>query len=276
MDVLYRDFGAARYRSIDERMANPSAFSPAAQIFQPLSTLTSEVACRRYQATPENGLTTNWYVKLNVDSKRDKKAFDNLVVPAGETLNLYKHLPGYNRLLDVGVMVGCGSHAMATDIEIVKYADPATAVHTVAAGVDLSVCDDFACEITGDADADKGLPAGGDYIKRDDSYLLCVKITPPFTNADGDGVFVDQAGTTCETRACLHLIVHAHLRNMCFADTLTGCRLDDYGCDCETQTAPPDCDAPPVPFKAPEAPAAPVTTSSGEDTGTAEGTAPVA
>lgn len=243
MNILYRDFGAARYRSTSERLNNPVGLSPHSQIFAPLDTLTPETAERRYQSTPENGLTTNWYVKLNIDSVRDKKAWADIVVPAGEQLCLFKHLPGYNRLLDVGVLVDCGSHAMATDIDIVKVSDPDTSIFSVAAGVDLTVCDDFAADIPPNGEGDAGAAVIGDYIKREDSYLLRVCITPPFTDADGNGVFVSEAGTPCEEASCLRLLVHAHLRNMCFSDVIRGCRLEDGCCD-EAPDAPADCTTP--------------------------------
>lgn len=232
MDILYRDFGAAQYREIGERLSNPTGLSPHSQIFAPLDVLTDDVASRRYAATPENALSINWYVKLNVDSTRDKKAWESIKVPAGEVLSLYKHIPGYNRLLDVGILVGCGSAGLTADVEIVTYADPATAVHTIATAVDLSVCDEIVAD-----------PATlGDYIKRDDSYLVKVSITPPFTDADGNGVFVKDAGTPCEERACLNLLVHTHLRHMCFHDAIRGCRLDDSNCGCESSPAPATCE----------------------------------
>ena len=240
-DLLYRDFGAARYRTIEERMANPGGLSPHLQVFAPLSTLTQEVADKRYQAAPENALSVNWYVKLNIDSVRDQKSWSTLVVPQGEQLCLFKHLPAYNRLLDVAVLVGCGSHAMLTDVDIVKYSDPATSVFSVAAAQDLSVCTDFAVLAPDPLDA--GPPIVSSYIAREDSYLLRVCITPPFTNGDGDGVFVENPGTPCEEKACIKLIVHAHLRNECFADTLRGCRLEDY-CDCSSDVPPADCEDP--------------------------------
>lgn len=230
MKVLYRDFGAARYRPIAERMANPAALSPHSQVFAPISVLTSEVAERRYQSTPENALSLAWYVKANMDSVRDQKAWDDLVVPAGEKLEILKHLPGWNRLVDVAVLVGCGSHAMSTDIDIVTFEDQDTSILSVAAGVDLSVCDDLAVLA----------PAAMSYIKRDASYMVKISITPPFTNANGDGVFTKGKGTSCEERACLRLLVHAHLRNMCFSEVLRGCRLEDY-CGCASDVLPDDC-----------------------------------
>lgn len=249
MKILYRDFGAARYRTIDERMANPSPLSPHSQVFSPLDMLTEAVACKRHQATPENALSLNWYVKMNIDSARDHKAWESIKVPAGEKLELYKHLPGWNRLLDVGVLVFGASHAMDTDIEIVKFADPDTAVHTIQTGINLSIPDDFAADITVNGEGDEGFATVGDYIKRSDSYLLKVTITPPFTDEDGNGVFVKGLNTGCEERACLKLVVHAHLRNMCFSDSIVGCKLENYGCDFTHEAPPNDC--------APTTPAAP-------------------
>ena len=223
MDILYRDFGAARYASTDERFANGSAFSPHTQIGQPLAVLTDAVKQRRYQATPENGLTTNWYVKMNIDSARDNKWWSTIKVPAGEKLCLYKHLPGWNRLIDLGVLVGCGTEGLTADISVVACSDIETPVVDVATGQALDAPTDFAFDIA---------PPNGIYINREDSFLLKVCIEPPYTDADGNGVFVKGAGTECEARSCVKLIVHAHLRNMCFSETLRGCRLEDYGCDC--------------------------------------------
>lgn len=234
MDILYRDFGAARYRSTDERFAAGTSLSPHSQVFQPLSVLTPTVATRRYQSTPENALSLNWYVKLDIDTARDNKAWASIKVPAGETLDLYKELPGWNRLLDVGVLVGCNTDDMGeADISVVTYDDPTTDVHVVAAALDLTTVSDTAEAIS---------PAtGGDYISRETPYLIKVSLTPPFTDADGNGVFVKGANTPCEERACLRLVVHAHLRNMCFKDTIRGCNLEDYGCSdcCEDEFVDP-------------------------------------
>jgi len=234
MDILYRDFGAARYRSTDERFAAASSLSPHTQLFQPLSVLTPGVAMRRYQSTPENALSLNWYVKLDIDTARDHKGWDSVKVPAGETLDLYKGLPGWNRLLDVGYLVGCNSDDVGdVDISVVAYDDPATDIHAVAAGLDLTTPTDDAFAVS---------PAtGGDYIQRETPYLLKVSLTPPYTDEAGNGVFVSGVGTACEQRACIRLVVHAHLRNMCFKESIRGCNLDDYGCNdcCEEEFVDP-------------------------------------
>lgn len=232
---LYRDFGAARYRPTDERLGSISGgFSPHSQLLQPLAVLTNEVMERRYQSTPENSLSLDWYVKADIDTQRDHKTWESVVVPAGETLDLFKHLPGWNVLQYVGVLVGCGSNAGLADISIVSYDDTGTDIAPVAAGVDLSVVDEQVAAIEA---ATMGL-----YIKRDAHLLLKISITPPFTDADGNGVFVKNAGTGCEERACIKLMVHAHLRNMCFKEVLRGCNLEDYGCgDCQAELPDDPC-----------------------------------
>lgn len=189
---------------------------------------------RRYQSTPENALSLDWYVKMDIDTARDHKTWESIVVPAGETLDLFKHLPGWNILQYVGALVGCGSNAGLADISIVSADDTSTDIAPVAAGVDLAVVDETVVPIEA---ATMGL-----YVKRNDHLLLKVAITPPFTDADGNGVFVLNAGTGCEERACIRLMVHAHLRNMCFKEVLRGCNLEDYGCgDCEVELPDDPC-----------------------------------
>lgn len=227
-NYLFRDFGAEKCRDIDDRMKNPVSFSPAHQVFSPLENLTKELACRRHQLTPENA-PTNWYVKLPFDSTRERKALECVVVPAGEKLCLFKHLPGWNKLVDVGYAIGCGSHPMLTDIDIVKCSDPDKSILSIAAGLDLTVCTDDAS------------PVIDQYIKRDDSCLLRVCITPPFTDADGNGVFINKPGTTCEESSCFQIAVHAHLKHMCFSETIRGCRIGE-GCGCPEPAPVDPCD----------------------------------
>lgn len=230
-NYLFNDLTAASYRNINEQMNNPSGFSPHSQVIAPLSTLTEEVACRRYQMEPAHAPTT-WYVRFNLDSDTHGKALADLVVPAGEKACFFKHLPGYNKLECVAFLAGCSSHPMVTDIDIVKYSDPDTPIEPVAAGLDLTVCQDDGVATAGGA---------GLYIKRDDSLLLRICVTPPFTDEDGNGVFVKKPGTVCEEAACINLEVHAHLRSMCFSDKIRGCRLQG-DCGCETTPAPPTCE----------------------------------
>lgn len=232
---LLKDYGAARGRTISERMANPLGFSPENQLLAPVSTLTDAIACGRYQSTPENALHLVWYQNLDLSSERqlDAKALAKVKLAPGEKLEVVRHLPGWNLLTDVFVYAGCNSDAMLTDISIVSVADPDTVIHDVATGLDLTtdVYEHFA------------IPAGGELIKREDSYFLKASITPPYTDADGNGVFVQQPGTPCEKAACLNLVVHAHLRNTCFKEEHRGCRIGDSNCGCSTCPAPADCTA---------------------------------
>jgi len=232
---LLEDYGAFNSLEINERMANPMGFSPESQILGPLSNLSSEIACARYQSTPENALHVAWYQKLVFNSNLDGhcKALAKVKLAPGEKLELVRHLPGWNLLKEVFVTAGCNSHAMLTDVEIVEYNDPTVVVHTVATGLDLTtdVCEHLS--------VGAGL---GDFIKRDNSYLLKVSITPPFTDKDGNGVFVLGEGTPCEQTACLNINVHAHMLNSCFRESAIGCRLGGGKCNCDcNQPAPSLC-----------------------------------
>ena len=221
MDVLYRDFGAKRYLPIDQRIGNGS-LNPAAQVFGSLSDLAVADAVR-YQRTPENS-PTGWFVSMDIDTVRDHKAWATVVVPAGEKFVLYKHLPGWNKLSEVAYFVGCGSQGMA-DISVVAVADPTTDIAVVETGLDLSVESDD-CVAT------------PHYIQRSNSYLLKVVLTPPFTNANGEGVFVKGPNTPCEERTCLRLMVNAHLKTMGFRENIRGCRLDEWCSPVTTLTDP--------------------------------------
>lgn len=156
---------------------------------------------------------TSWYqyLNINLDDDCECAAFEKLIVPAGEKLRLHRRIPS-GQYVESVAWWSCGSSIpIDYEVNLVAPDDLDTPVQAITAG-------DLQTEVMEHAAV---TPANGDYAyltNCDDMLYIQVVITPPFTDAAGNGYF----GDDCNDAPCMCLQVRVQMTDVCFRHELKG------------------------------------------------------